>query len=275
MTPNYVQLDFSDLVLAGCLIILNGGLSIILKLQLERQLIIAALRMIVQLYLVGLVLISLFHLSSLLWTSVAALVMILFAGHEIMARQERRLKGIWSYGLGVGCMFFATSLVTIFALATQLRPDPWYNPQYSIPILGMILGNTMTGISLGLDTLMTSLVRERGAVEAQLILGHTRQQAMRPIVRAALRNAMMPTINIMATAGVVALPGMMTGQIISGMPPLEAVKYQVMIMFLIAGGTGLGSVTAIYGGAYRLSDSRHRLRLDRLRLPKLAKRRHH
>jgi putative ABC transport system permease protein len=78
----------------------------------------------------------------------------------------------------------------------------------------------------------------------------------------------MPTINSMSATGVVSLPGMMTGQILGGVPPAEAVKYQILVMFLIAGGTGLGAVTAVLGGLYRLTDGRHRLRLDRLTAPK-------
>jgi putative ABC transport system permease protein len=128
----------------------------------------------------------------------------------------------------------------------------------------MILGNTMTGISLGLHTLSVGLVRERGAVEAQLMLGAPRWQALLPVARTALRSALMPIINSMAATGLVSLPGMMTGQILAGADPEEAVRYQMLIMFLIAGGTGIGAVSAVVGGVYRLTDSRHRLRLDRL-----------
>jgi putative ABC transport system permease protein len=87
---------------------------------------------------------------------------------------------------------------------------------------------------------------------------------MSGIVREAVRTGLIPIINAMAAAGIVSLPGMMTGQILAGIPPVEAVKYQILIMFLIAGGTGLGLLSAVYGGVYRLSDNRHRLRLDRL-----------
>jgi putative ABC transport system permease protein len=87
---------------------------------------------------------------------------------------------------------------------------------------------------------------------------------MLPVTRDALRTAMMPIINSMSATGLVALPGMMTGQILAGVPPLEAVKYQLLVMFLIAGGTGLGAVTAVMSGVRLLTDSRHRLRLDRL-----------
>ncbi len=128
----------------------------------------------------------------------------------------------------------------------------------------MILGNTMTGVSLGLDTLNTSVHRERNAIEAQLLLGATRWHATAPFVRRALRSGFMPIINAMAATGVVSLPGMMTGQILSGVEPTEAVKYQLLIMFLIGGATGFGVLIAVLGSTWRLTDERHRLRLDRL-----------
>lgn len=261
---NFIVLDYVDLAIAALLVILNGGLSIVLQLGLERQLAIATVRMVVQLLLVGVVLTTLFSLVSAFWTGLAALAMVLFAGREIMARQERRLKGFWSYGLGTGCMLLAASLVTIFALLTQLQAEPWYHPRYSLPLLGMILGNTMTGISLGLHTLTTGLVRDKAAIEAQLMLGSTRREALLSAMRGALRSALMPIVNSMAATGLVSLPGMMTGQILAGVDPVEAVKYQLLIMFLIAGGTGLGAVAAVLLGGYRLTDNRHRLRLDRL-----------
>jgi putative ABC transport system permease protein len=261
---SYIQLDLLDLVLAAFLVVLNGALSLALQLGLERQLLIATLRMIVQLFLVGLVLTTLFNLVSPGWTGLAALAMVLFAGREIMARQDRPLAGLWSYGLGTGCMLVAACLVTVFALTTPVQPEPWYHPRYALPLLGMILGNTMTGISLGLHTLTTGLVRERAAVEAQLTLGATRRVAMLPVTRAALKSALMPIVNAMAATGLVSLPGMMTGQILAGVAPAEAVKYQILIMFLIAGGTGLGATTAVLAGGRRLCDRRHRLRLDRL-----------
>ena len=128
----------------------------------------------------------------------------------------------------------------------------------------MILGNTMTGIAIGLNTLTGQIKRERAAIETTLALGETRAVAFRPFVRSAVRTGMTPIVNAMSAAGVVSLPGMMTGQILSGVDPLEAIKYQILIMFLIAGGTSIGVVTAVHAAALRLSDARHRLRLDRL-----------
>ena len=262
---NYVQLGYNALALASVLVLANAGLSLALNLGLTRRMLVATVRMVVQLSLVGLVLKSLFAAASPWLTAFVALAMILFAGREIMARQEKQFIGPWSYSLGTGSMLFAAALVTLFALTGPVRPDPWFDPRYALPLLGMILGNTMTGISLGLHTLTTTLVRERAGVEAQLALGRPRNDAFRPAVQAALTSALMPIVNSMAATGLVALPGMMTGQILAGVDPAEAVKYQILIMFLIAGGTSLGAVVAVLGGAWRLSDPRHRLRLDRLK----------
>ena len=264
MTATYITLDYLDLGLAALLLVLNGALSIWLRLKLERQLLIAALRMCVQLGLMGLVLKTLFATVSPWLTGLAVVVMVAFAGREVMARQETRFRGFWAYGLGTGSVLFAGTLVTVFALATQIQADPWYHPRYAIPLLGMILGNTMTGIAIGLNTLTGRVKRERAAIETMLALGETRAAAFRPFVRSAVRNGLIPIVNAMSAAGVVSLPGMMTGQILSGVEPIEAIKYQILIMFLIAGGTALGVVTAVHAGALRLSDARHRLRLDRL-----------
>ena len=260
----YIALDIADLAIGAILIVVNAGLSLWLGLGLTRQYLIAAARMVVQLALLGLVLKILFALVSPLFTGLAATVMIGFAGYEILARQERRLAGWWGYGLGTSCMLFAAGIVTLFALTAQIQADPWYHPRYALPLLGMILGNTMTGISLGLNNFAVTASRERAAVEAQLALGETRQIAFGPILRRATRTGLIPIINAMSAAGLVSLPGMMTGQILAGADPVDAIKYQILIMFLISGGTALGVVFAVQAAAARLSDSRHRLRLDRL-----------
>ena len=107
-------------------------------------------------------------------------------------------------------------------------------------------------------------MRERPAIEAQLALGETYAHAMRGLMRASVRRALLPMINTMSAAGVVTLPGIMTGQILAGFDPVQAVKYQILLMFLLAGGSGLGAATAAFLGERRLTDDRQRLRLDRL-----------
>ena len=178
---SYIALNYWELAAASVFVFMNAGLSVVFSLRVHRSMLVAAIRMVVQLALVGLVLTTLFSIVSPLWTGLAVLGMVLFAGHEAAQQQERRLSGWWSYGLGTGSMMMSSVLVTVFALLTALRPNPWYDPRYAIPLLGMILGNCMTGVALGLDTLTTSLVSRRAGVEAQLMLGATRQRAVAPV----------------------------------------------------------------------------------------------
>ena len=260
----YISLSYFDVALASIFILLNGVISIAFKLGLAQKLVIVSLRMAAQLLLVGYLLNWIFALSSPWLTALVALAMGLFAGREIRARQEKRLSGIWGYGIGTGAMMFSGVFVAVVALTTQIQPDPWWSPRFALPLFGMILGNTMTGVALALDTLTTTVDREKNAIEARLLLGMTRWQAMLPFAQRSLRSGFMPIINAMAAMGIVALPGMMTGQILSGVDPQEAVKYQILIMLLIGGATGLGVIGATLASVYRLTDDRHRLRLDML-----------
>ncbi len=264
----FISLSIWDVAAVSVFVLLNGALSLWLSLGIERQLLVASLRMVAQLAAVGAVLTLLFSVASLPWTLAMAAVMALIAGREVTARQARRLTGMWGYGLGTVTMTLAAAMLTLVALLGSLQPDPWFDPRYAIPLFGMILGNAMTGISLGLDTLTTAADKERAAIDARIALGATRFDALRPAMRESIRRGLMPMINAMAATGVVSLPGMMTGQILAGVDPAEAVRYQLMIMFLIAGATGLGLLMAVMGGAWRLTDDRHRLRPDRLRTPR-------
>ncbi|WP_456415620.1 ABC transporter permease [Thiolapillus sp.] len=259
-----IRLSAWDLGIAATLVCLLAGLSWSLHLGIGRQLLIAATRSTVQLLILGMILKTLFAQTSLWLIALMTLVMLAVAGYEVMARQQRRFRGSWGYGLGTLSMFLSSFLITLLALTVVIQVDPWYQPQYLIPLLGMLLGNTMSGIAIALDNLTRSTWEQRQRIEARLMLGQEWTQAISNIRRDALRSGLIPIINAMTTAGIVSLPGMMTGQILGGSPPMEAAKYQLMILFLIAAGSGLGSLTAIWAGSRRLFDERQRLRLDRL-----------
>lgn len=261
---SYVALHPLDLVLASVLLLANAGVSIAFNLGLERNMAVAAARMVVQLLLAGLVLKFVFAQSSGWLTALVGLVMVLAAGWESVSRQERRLAGWQSWGLGTGTLLVVGTLATLFAVAGVIHPEPWSAPRYVLPLLGMVLGNALTGVALALDAVTSTAARERPAIEARLALGATRMEAMSDVTRRALRTGMMPILNAMAATGVVSLPGMMTGQILAGLDPLEAAKYQIMIMFVLAGATAMAVVLATVGGVMLLTDPRHRLRLDRL-----------
>lgn len=261
---NVVALSPLDLAIAALLVVALAALSLRAGLGIERTLLVSAARTVVQLLLIGLVLKVLFENANLGWVLLMAAVMLLVAGREVMARQGRRFVGWWGYGLGTMSMFVSAFTMIIFALVVIVGPEPWYAPQYAIPLLGMLLGNTMNGVAIGLDRLTQTAWRERRTIEGRLILGHGWSEAIAAIRRESARAGMIPIINAMAAAGIVSLPGMMTGQILAGTPPMEAVKYQILIMLLISAGTGFGTLAAVWAGARRLFDERERLRLDRL-----------
>jgi putative ABC transport system permease protein len=260
-----IPLSPADLSIAAGLVVLLALLTLPMRLGLFRQMLVAALRTVVQLSLVGFVLKALFEHPRPGWIALMAGVMLLAAGREVMYRQKRRFTGFWGGGLGLLSLFVSSFSITVLALAVIIRIRPWYDPQYAVPLLGMMLGNTMTGIAIGLDRLFQSAWDGRQIIEARLMLGEPWFQAVAQIRKESIRSGLIPVINSMSVVGLVSLPGMMTGQILSGTLPVEAVKYQILVMFLIACGTGFGTILAVWLGARRLFDDRQRLRLDRLR----------
>jgi putative ABC transport system permease protein len=263
MTP--IALSPLDIALSAVLILLDAGLSLALGLRLERQVGIAALRMVVQLLLVGVVLRLVFAWANPAVTLLVVVLMLLAAAREVAVRPESRLVRGGNLVIGGVAVGAATALTAILALTTAIRPHPWFDPHYAIPLAGIIMGNALNGASLTLDAMLGGVGRERPAIEARLCLGDNFAAAMLPLVRNSIRRGLLPTINTMSASGIVTLPGIMTGQILAGMDPLEAVKYQILLMFLLAGGSGVATVSTALLVQARLTDGRQRLRLDRLR----------
>lgn len=259
-----ISLSLIDLTWAGGLVLLLGGVTLKLRLGVSRDLVVASVRMVVQLTLIGLVLKVLFAQRDLIWVVAMAGIMVLVAGREVVLRQRRRLRGWGAWLIGTGSLAVSSFTLACFALVVMVRPDPWYHPQYAIPLLGMLLGNTMNGIALALDRLTHELWTQREAIEQRLMLGESVAEATRGILSEAVRGALIPVINAMAVAGLVSLPGMMTGQILSGVEPTMAVRYQILIWLLIAAGSGFGMLVAVHLACRKLFDERDRLRLERL-----------
>lgn len=256
MNPSYLELTYVDVGLAALLILVNGAISVALRLGMERPLLVASVRTVLQLLLVGFVLQWVFGVDR--WPVVVMLliVMTLVAGATAAGRNTRRYRGIW---LDTIVSVWASSwVITAFALFAVLTGiEKWYQPQYAIPLLGMVLGNILNGVSVGLGTFTESLVTRRDEVDTLLALGATRWEAARGPIRHALRTGMTPIINSMMVVGIVSLPGMMTGQLLSGVAPIQAVKYQIVIMFLIASATALGTAGVVLLSFRRLFTADH------------------
>ncbi len=265
MTDAYIHIGFGQLGLAALLVVVNLVLSWIMRLGLARSLLIASVRMVAQLLLVGFILEWVFALDAPLPVIGIGLVMAALAGVAAVNRTRRRFPGVyWDSLLTV---FAAAYVVTGISLAGILRVRPVYEPQYAIPLLGMVLGNALSGVSLALDRFMEGAVAQRGRIEADLALGATRWEAAHDLVRESLRTGMIPTINAMMVMGLVSLPGMITGQILAGAAPADAARYQIVIMFMIAATTALSALGISLLAFRTLFDTRDRLRLERLVKP--------
>ncbi len=263
MSP-FVHPSALDVALAALLVLVNAGASLVLRLQLHRQLLWAALRMTVQLLLVGLVLRLVFKAASPAATLAIVALMIAAAAREVAVRPASRLKGAGNFQIGACVVGLASTATVVLALLTAIRPQPWYDPRYAIPLMGIVLGSVLNSASLGLDSFFGGVATGRAAIEARLALGASSRQALAELVRTSIRRGMIPIINQMSAAGIITLPGIMTGQLLAGMDPVEAVKYQILLLFLLAGAGGLAAAGAVYLAAHSVTDERQRLRLDRL-----------
>lgn len=259
-----VDISFSSLALAAALLLFNVAISRVLDLGIEKKVGIAALRMVIQLTAVGFILDGLIATQNPWLATLVFLVMIGFAAYEVRSRPKMMVRGMRGWILSGAGLGFSAIVMTLFLLVIIIRPDPWWNMQYAVPLFGMLLGNAMTGVALTLDTFFTTIELSKGAVEGEIARGSTARAALLRPIRTAVRTGTMPAINSMAATGVVFLPGLMVGQILSGVSPLTAVKYQMLLMFLLAAGTALAVILSILQATWALTDRRQRLRLDRL-----------
>jgi putative ABC transport system permease protein len=253
-----VDLSVWQLALALGLVAALIAISIHQSLGLERDLAIGSVRTVVQLYGVGFVLAAVFAAARWYWVVLILVAMTAIATQAAVSRLGRPLPGAgWIAAMAL-TLSTAATLAYVIVVVVQVRP--WWEPQYIIPIAGMILGNSMTSAALAGDRLQSDLRARADEVEARLALGFSGPEAVRPMVRAALRAAMIPTVNGMMTVGVVQLPGMMTGQILAGSSPLLAIRYQIVVVFMLAAATGLGSLLFVRLAALRYLTPAHQLR---------------
>lgn len=190
----------------------------------------ASMKMTVQLVLAGLLLQTIFANPHPAFTAVFILVMIGFSVHRVYQTQPE-LNGRFRTAVALSLSLSGLA-VLVFFVSAVLGQD-LFNPRYTIPLAGMIIGNAMTGVTLGLRTFMESLKAERRRIDTLVNLGIDFKNILRPMVNQALEAALLPTLNSMLGMGVIFLPGMMTGQILSGTLPLTAIMYQIAIMIAI------------------------------------------
>jgi len=232
-------------------------LSLRLRLHLHNKLAIGAIRCASQLSVLGWILVPIFT-SNLWWMTLGyCLIMIVVASAEAVSRPQHAYS--WEFmavffSIGVTC-----AAVISFGLIVVIGVSPWYEPQYLIPLLGMLLGNACSSVSVGLTSILSEFANGRDGIELLLSLGATRMEATQDVVYTSLRLAMTPLINTMNVVGIVSIPGMMTGQILGGSDPAVAARYQIILFFLVAVSSSVSSIMTVYMTVFCLCDNRHRL----------------
>lgn len=232
MTPQIWRIAIAYVFVLMLLVIVRKR-----RISREKEILIATIRMTLQLILAGYLLLILFENVHPLLTLAVVILMVVFAIMTTFRQCKTKLNASVKKIIAVS-IAFGTLVCLVFFIVVVLGVVPWYDPRYFIPIAGMLIGNSMTGISLGVNRLMDGMRSQRQTIETALMLGATPKAAARKYVNAAFDAAILPTINSMVGMGIVFLPGMMTGQILSGTSPVTAIEYQIVIMLGI-----LGSVT--------------------------------
>ncbi|HLR51974.1 MAG TPA: iron export ABC transporter permease subunit FetB [Candidatus Avamphibacillus sp.] len=229
-----IDFSFWQIAFAYVFILIVFLIVRIKKIPREKLIIMSALRMTLQLILVGYILVYVLDNPHPLITVGIILIMLSFAIFNVYQRTNPVIKMSLKKMIALA-MFIGISVNLIYFMFVVLQLDPWYEPQYFIPIGGMIIGKTMTGVSLGVNNLLKGMKDQKEKVEGALMLGASPRVASKEIINHAFDEAILPTINSMVGMGIVFLPGMMTGQIIAGQSPTMAVKYQIAVMLGVAG----------------------------------------
>ena len=238
-----IVIGVPQLLLATGFVVFVGVISLRLALGIEKDLAIATVRTYLQLTALGLVLRWVFRVDSP-WLVLAILAfMMAAAAQTIVRRAPDAPRGI--LGSSMLTMLLTGFIVTFAVTGLVVQVEPWYRAQYVIPIAGMVLGNSMNGVALALERTFADMDSHSEETLALVALGATPWEAAGVHVRTAIRAGLIPTINSMAAAGVVFIPGMMTGQVLAGADPVAASAYQIVIMLMVSAATAMGAVLAV------------------------------
>ena len=239
----YLAIDVWQLALAALFVLIAGIFSVVYHLRLEKDLAIGTVRAFAQLFAVGYILNIVFHIPSV-WLVMGMYTATAWFATSIAQRRVTR-TGVSILLPSFLAMLSSCFLVTSLVSGAVIQAHPWWAPQYFIPVGGMVAGNAMNALSIALERFFSELRLRRGEVEALLCLGATPREASEDMFRTALRAGMLNPINAMMGVGLVTLPGMMTGQILAGVSPVQAIRYQLVIVLMMTAASALSSFAVL------------------------------
>lgn len=248
---NILQFSLIYLLLVIILVIMKKS-----KINQTKLLLVASFRMTIQLILAGLILTYIFEKPHPAYVILYLLAMVVFSIRRVLSKNKdmnSKFKVYVALSLSLSGLF----ILMFFVMAVV--GENVFNPQYTIPLAGMIIGNAMTGVTLGLKTFSENIKNQRNRIEALLNLGVTPRKILLPYVNNALETALLPTMNNMLGMGIISLPGMMTGQILSGTSPTTAIMYQIAIMIAICTSVCLTVFSALSLGYRTLYNKRNQI----------------
>lgn len=222
--------------------------------DLENDLLIAAVRAFIQLILIGYALDLIFEADHPFFTLLILLIMTTIAAQTTATRAKQTPNARMIAAASIGGGSFLTILVLLLLGVFQ------FTPQDIIPIGGMIIGNSMTTAALMMTRFSQDLIKQRDEIETMLALGADSRQASLPQWQNNLRAAMLPIIDTTKTVGLIKLPGAMTGMILAGASPLEAVQLQIIVMYMLVGATAFTGLGAAYLTYRQFFTRSHQLR---------------
>lgn len=254
----FVDLTLPDVAIALVFVVIVAIVSALNRLFLEKTLLVGTVRTFVQLIAVGYLLKWIFGLDRWYLVLLAIAAMVAVAGWHGARRVGRGVGR--TVIISTAAVLLGSVLVIMILFGVIVRVEPWYNPRYLIPLAGMIINASMNGASLGMATFATSAREHAERLEAALAAGATSRLAARPYVRGAVKMALIPTINMMMTVGIVQIPGAMTGMILAGGAPTAAVLYQIVIVYMIAAAAAASTIAAVIWYSRAFFTPAHQLR---------------
>jgi putative ABC transport system permease protein len=249
-----ISITLGEVAASLALIALAIAVSFWRRAELEQDIAVAVLRSFVQLTAVGYVIQAIFDTDSL-WLVVALLAGMVAFGTWTARGRAKGVPGATTPITLALAVAAAVTLGIVLALGVFKA-----EPRYLVPVGGMVIGNSMTAVAVALNRLADEMHGGRRQIEAMLALGATSTQAARAIVTRSLRSGMIPLVDSTKTTGIVFFPGTMVGMLVAGAEPLDAVRLQIVLLWVLLGAVALAALIAVSMGYRGFFTDAHQLR---------------